>query len=373
MHLLDKILDKNIDPETLLALKNELSELTILRQKNHAYEIQNKEFEIQNKEFKIQAKSYITQIEELSSLVSQQASQIKMNQFKIDQLIFDLARKKNLLYAAKNESMSAEQRTLFEEDFKTDIAAIEDQLAELNQAQKTIIRQQEKPVRSSLPAHLPRVKIVHEPASCDCDQCGNTMIKIGEDISEKLDIKPAEFFVLHNIYVKYACRACEVVRATPVAPAVIDSGIAAPGLLAWIMVSKYVDHLPLYRLEKIAARQEVSLSLSSMSEWVGKTGVLLDILGQRLADKLRAKSILHADETPVQQLAPGEGKTRRAYLWAYRSSVHDPDPPIVIFDYQTSRAGKHCVSFLKDWRGNLMVDDYGGYKILFKTKLSELM
>jgi hypothetical protein len=162
------------------------------------------------------------------------------------------------------------------------------------------------------------------------------------------------------------------VTAAAIAPAVIDGGLAAPGLLAWVAISKYLDHLPLYRIEQIAARQGVPLARSTLAEWIGRIGVALQPLADRLAQLLRLRDCLHADETPVRQLDPGKGKTRHAQLWAYRSNKLDQGPAIVVFDYQTSRAGAHARAFLQDWRGHLMVDDYPGYKQLFAEGVTEL-
>ena len=152
----------------------------------------------------------------------------------------------------------------------------------------------------------------------------------------------------------------------------IDGGLAAPGLLAWVVIGKYADHLPLYRLEQIAARDGVTLSRSTLAQWVGRIGVALQPLADRLASLLLEGAVLHADETPVAQLDPGNGKTKRAYLWAYRSNALETGPPIVVFDYQTSRAGRHAQAFLSGWRGHLMVDDFGGYKQLFTDGVTEL-
>lgn len=130
--------------------------------------------------------------------------------------------------------------------------------------------------------------------------------------------------------------------------------------------------LPLYRLERMAARDGVTLSRSTLAEWVGRIGFALQPLADRLAERLRQRPVLHADETPVSQLDPGNGKTKRAYLWAYMANRLETGPPIVVFDYQTSRAGAHAKNFLADWRGHLMVDDYGGYKALFGNGITEL-
>ena len=165
-------------------------------------------------------------------------------------------------------------------------------------------------------------------------------------MTEQLDVEPARFFVHRHIRPQYACKACETISAAPVPPAVIDGGMAAPGLLSWVLTGKYLDHLPLYRLEQIAARHQVQLSRSTLAEWVGRTGVALEPLVDRLTGYLRQGDSLHADETPVQQLDPGRGKTRRAYLWAYRSNDLSGGPPIIVFDYQRSRSGQHPRAFL---------------------------
>ena len=128
----------------------------------------------------------------------------------------------------------------------------------------------------------------------------------------------------------------------------------------------------MYRLEQIAARQEVVLSRSTLAEWVGRTGVALQPLADRLVELLHKRPVIHADETPVAQLDPGKGKTKKAYLWAYRSCDLGTGPPIVVFDYQTGRGGNHVKTFLGEWKGSLMVDDYSAYKALFEGEIVEL-
>jgi hypothetical protein len=135
--------------------------------------------------------------------------------------------------------------------------------------------------------------------------------------------------------------------------------------LAWVVASKYLDHLPLYRLEQIAGRSGVNLSRSTLADWVGQVGVALQPLADRLAWHLLQGDTLHADETPVPQLDPGKGKTKKAYLWAYRSNDLQPGHRMIVFDYQGNRSGQHARNFLDGWQGHLMVDDYNGYKALF--------
>jgi transposase len=295
---------------------------------------------------------------------------------KIQALTLELAHLRRMRFGASNEALSTEQRDLFQETLASDSAAAADELARrllgvpASPTAPPTIRP--RAGRQPLPEHLPRIEHRHEPESCICGQCGKDLVKIGEDISEQLDVEPARFFVHRHIRPQYACRACETVSAAPIPPAVIDGGLAAVGLYVWLIIGKYMDHLPLYRLEQIAARERVILSRSTLAEWVGRIGVALQPLADRLAALLLERAVLHADETPVAQLDPGKGKTKRAYLWAYRSNVLETGPPIVVFDYQTSRAGQHARDFLEGWQGHLMVDDFAGYKALFAKGVTEL-
>lgn len=305
---------------------------------------------------------------QVQALFAQQQAKLAEKDFKITALTHELAYYRRVRFGKASEALVGEQRLLFEETVDTDLAAIEEEL----ESQAPARRQRQRAGRQPLPPELPRIEHHHEPESCQCGQCGADLVKIGEDVSEQLDVEPARFFVHRHIRPQYACRPCETVTAAPIPPAVIDGGLAATGLLAWVAASKYLDHLPLFRIEQIAARQGVPLARSTLAEWIGRIGVALQPLADRLAELLRQHDCLHADETPVRQLDPGSGKTRHAYLWAYRSGVHDDGPPIVVFDYQISRAGAHARAFLHGWRGHLMVDDYAGYKALFADGPTEL-
>ena len=304
----------------------------------------------------------------VQALFEQQQIKLAEKDFKITALTHELAYYKRIRFGKASEALVGEQRMLFEETVDMDLAAIEQEVESAAPGK----RQRKRAGRQPLPTHLERIEHRHEPESCQCGQCGADLVKIGEDISEQLDVEPARFFVHRHIRPQYACRPCETVTAAPIPPAVIDGGMAAVGLLAWIAVCKYLDHLPLYRIEQIAARDGVPLARSTLGEWIGRIGVALQPLADRLAELLRERSCLHADETPVRQLDPGSGKTKHAYLWAYRSNALDDGPSMVVFDYQTSRAGAHARAFLQHWRGHLMVDDYVGYKALFTAGPTEL-
>ena len=323
-----------------------------------------------------QAQKDAAQTTRLAEQITRRDSELRTAQTTIQALTLELAHLRRMRFGVRSEVLTAEQRDLFQETWDSDLAAAEAELAKqaaLVAIEPTLPRApRARGGRQPLPDHLPRIEHRHEPESCICGQCGNNLTKIGEDISEQLDVEPARFFVHRHIRPQYTCRSCETVSAASIPAAVIDGGLAAVGLYVWVLVGKYLDHLPLYRLEQIAARDQVILSRSTMAQWVGRIGVALQPLADRLTELLLERSVLHADETPVAQLDPGKGKTHRAYLWAYRSNGLETGPPIMVFDYQTSRAGRHAQDFLAGWQGHLMVDDFSGYKALFTQGVTEL-
>ena len=307
-------------------------------------------------------------IAERDAIIAGRDRDIVYKDAKIATLTHEIARLKRWMFAARSERMDPAQRALFEEAMTEDIAALEVQLDALSEPTPAP-PPRNPPKREALPDHLPRVETRHEPDSCQCAACGSTLVPIGEDVTELLDCEPVRFFVQRHVRPKYACRSCQTITVAPVPPAIIDRGRPAPGLLAQVLVSKYADHIPLYRQEQIYERSGVKLPRSTQASWVGACGVALMPLVAAMKVELLALPVLHADETPVAQLDPGAGKTHRAYLFVYRSA--DPDTDITIFDYCQTRSGKHAARFLGDWRGALMVDEFGGYQGLF-PKITEL-
>lgn len=308
-------------------------------------------------------------IDQRDALVAAQARSIDQRDVALrrrDQLIDSLKAHIQTLqrakFGAKAERFDAEQRTLFDEAIDTEIAEALAQVEQVEDTTTPATRRRPSPPRRTLPADLPRIETRHEPAVCTCTDCGGALSLIGEQVSEKLDIKPAEFFVRRDIYPQYTCRACETITAAPVPAAIIDRGLAAPGLLADVVINKYTDHLPLYRLEPRYARAGIELKRGMLAEWVGRVGLALQPLVDALRKQLLSEDILHADETPLQVLDPGKGQTKRAYLFAYRSTG---EQPVVVFEYCSSRSGSNAERFLGDWQGALMVDDFAGYKKLF--------
>ena len=251
--------------------------------------------------------------------VAQHVQTIVYKEARIAKLTAEIARLRRVQFAARSETMVPEQRTLFGEAMAADLAVV---LAELEEAQtsgqtKPSTPPRTAPKRRPLPPELPRIETRHEPESCDCGTCGAALVTIGEHVSEKLDFEPLRFFVRRDVYAQYVCRACETIPAAPVAPAILDRGIAAPGLLAQAVIAKHVDPLPLYRQEVIHQRSGIEIGRTTSAEWCGVVGLRLQPLVDALRAELLQCPVLHADETPVAQLDPGAGKTRRAYLFAY--------------------------------------------------------
>ena len=201
--------------------------------------------------------------------------------------------------------------------------------------------------------------IYHEPDNTQ-GPCGGQLQRIGEDVSEKLDYTPGVFIVEQHVRGKWVCRECEMLTQAPVPAQVIDKGIPTAGLLAHVMVAKFADHLPLYRQEKILGRAGPAIARSTLAQWVGQTGVQLQPLVDALRETVLAQGVIHADETPVQMLAPGEKKTHRAYVWAYCTTPFSA-LKAVVYDFSPSRAGEHARNFLGQWNGKLVCDDFAGY------------
>ena len=226
-----------------------------------------------------------------------------------------------------------------------------------------------KPTRRALPDHLPRQTQRHEPKETACPQCQGALRKLGEDISEMLEYVPASFVVIRHVRTKLSCTQCDCIVQAEAPSRPIARGMAGPGLLAHVLVSKYCDHLPLYRQSEIYARQDVELERSTLADWVGGSAQLLEPLVEALRRYVTAASKLHADDTPVPVLAPGQGKTKTGRLWTY---VRDDRPagdaaaPAVWFAYSPDRKGEHPAQHLEKFRGTLQADAYAGFNQLYE-------
>ena len=309
-------------------------------------------------------------IGEQSKRIDSQAQAIKWRDAKIESITFQLARFKAWKFGAKTEAMNAEQRALFDETCAADQASLEAQLAALQPAAVDAAKDsaapdqqpRRQPKREALPAHLPRVDQPVEPEDTHCPtpECGQPMVRVGEDVSERLDIIPAQFFVQRQIRGKWACRCCQLLVQEPAAPQVFDNALPTPGLQAHTVVSRFVDHIPYYRQQQINARAGVHTPRSTLAAWSGHTGAQLMPLYDAHRAFVLGSRVVHADETPIALLDPGGGKTRRAYMWAYARGAFEAEPGVV-FDFCAGRGGKYATEFLKGWTGTLVVDAYSGY------------
>ena len=296
--------------------------------------------------------------------IESQAQAIQFKDAKINSIMFELRRLKAWRFDAKTERMNAEQRQLFEETLAADQADLEAQLAALKAVSKesgdtTDSSTRRQPKRQALPEHLKRVDHHHEPQSTTCG-CGQAMVRIGEDVSERLDIIPAQFFVHRHIRGKWTCKCCQTLVQEPVEPQVIDKGMPTAGLVAHTTVTRFVDHIPYYRQEQINARSGIHTPRSTLASWSGQAGAALIPLYDAHRKFVLSCSVVHADETPVAMLDPGAGKTKRAYIWAYARSGFDVSPGVV-YEFCVGRGAKYPLEFLKGWSGTLVCDGYGGY------------
>lgn len=291
-------------------------------------------------------------------------SRIHTQTLTIEQLRLQLARLKRARFGRSSESL--DQR----------IAQLEFALEDLEATQampppvaaKPVAP---RPVRRPLPAHLPRETIQHAPLpgnASTCPDCGGQLRPLGEDICEMLEYVPARFKVIRHVRPKLSCTGCEKIVQADAPSRPIARGLPGPGLLAHVLVSKYCDHLPLYRQSEIYAREGVDLDRSTLADWVGGASRLIEPLVEAIHDHVLAASKLHADDTPVPVLAPGTGKTRTGRLWTYVRDdrpAGDPTPAAVLFRYSPDRKGEHPQAHLQDFRGILQADGYAGFDRLY--------
>jgi transposase len=224
-----------------------------------------------------------------------------------------------------------------------------------------------KPVRRPLPDHLPRESIVHESA-CVCSQCGGQLRPAGEDVAEVLERVPERFKVIRHVRPKFSCVKCHTLVQAGAPSRPIARGLAGAGLLAHVLVSKYADHLPLYRQSAIFAREGIDLDRSTLADWVGGASELLRPLIETLSRYVLSAEKLHADDTPVPVLAPGRGTTKQGRLWTYVRDdrpAGSQEPPAVLMRYSPDRKGERPEKHLTTFSGVLQADGYAGFNGLY--------
>lgn len=277
---------------------------------------------------------------------------------RLEKLLADF---KRALYGAKSEKSHPDQYHLALEDIEAAMAVVHAEDETIDPPK--VSASKSRAGRGVLPKHLPRIEEVIAPdVTCGC---GAERHIIGEDVSERLDIVPAQFRVLVTRRPKYACRSCEagIVQA-PAKTRLIEGGMPTEATIASVIVSKYADHLPLYRQSQIYARQGVDIDRSTLAFWVGKASHELKPVHDALLAHLKQSSKLFMDETPAPVLAPGRGKTKKGYFWALARddrAWNGPEPPGVAFTYASGRSGKYASEILQGFSGILQVDGYAGY------------
>jgi transposase len=277
-----------------------------------------------------------------------------------------LARLRRMTFGTSSEKLASEieQLELALEEYEADAAS-----ADARQPDVAARPERPAPVRS-LPPHLPREEVVHEPATgtCACPSCGGALRQLGADADEMLDVVPISWRVVRNIRPKYSCRVCEAIVQAPAPPKPCPRGKATFGTLAHVVVAKFDHHLPLYRQAEMMAAQGVDIDRSTLAGWAGQAAHLLDPIVTRIREEGLKATKIHADDTPVKVLAPGSGKTATGRLWAYvvddRASGA-ASPPLVWYRFTANRAGIHPKRELASFTGFLQADAYAGFNGIY--------
>jgi transposase len=308
----------------------------------------------------------------LKALILSQHEQLLSHQSEIEHLKLLIAKLRRMQFGRKSEKLERQ------------IEQLELKLEELEaaKASQTIVLSGEfastassslsvtpKPARQPLPKHLPREVKIYSPKEEACAECGGRLRKLGEDVSEVLEYVPARFKVIRQVRPKLSCADCERIVQAPAPSRPIERGLAGPGLLAHVLVAKYCDHQPLYRQAEMYAREGVELERSTLADWVGGTSRILEPLVEALRRHVLGAHKLHADDTPVPVLAPGNGKTKTGRLWTYVRDdrpVGDSTPAAVWFTYSPDRRGEHPRQHLRSFNGTLQADAYAGFHHLYE-------
>lgn len=300
-------------------------------------------------------------VETLQRLVVELSTTVTTQQRQLEQLQHYVAQLLKARYGQRSERLDPQQLALFAEPSIPPAAP-----APPNET-SVAAHMRRGGGRNALPENLPRERVEHDLAKHDksCPGCGRLRERIGCETSEQLEFVPAVLKVIEHVRWKYACRDCQEHVAVAPAPAKpLERGLPGPGLLAAIVVGKFSDHLPLYRLEDVFARSGVELGRSTLCRWARHTAELLEPLYRRLVERVRAAHVIHTDDTPVQVLDPSLPKTRTGRFWVY---VGDEKNRYAVYDYTTSRKRDGPVTFLKDYRGYLQADAFAGYDGIYAT------
>ena len=306
--------------------------------------------------------------EALQAMVRAQQSLIAQRDAEIEHLKLVIAKLRRMQFGQSSEKIDAMVGSLELSLEELEVLRAESAQIMAPETPAGADKSTKRPARKPLPDHLPRESVERSPAASCCQDCGGALKKLGEDVSEVLEYVPEHFKVIRHVRPKLACCRCDTIVQAPAASRPIANGLAGPGLLAHVLTAKYCDHLPLYRQSGIYARSGVDLERSTLADWVGQCTALLRPLVDALNRYVLSGAKIHADDTPVPVLAPGEGKTKTGRLWPYVRDdrpAGDSSPPAVWFAYSPNRKGEHPQAHLKSFSGVLQADAFGGYAALY--------
>lgn len=304
----------------------------------------------------------VTTLQRMVRQLAAEQADLTAAQAEIERLKLIVRKLQHSQYGRRSEQLDDDQLQLGLEDLNADIARVEARLPAAKSKEPTT-----RPDRPSLPDHLPREDVQLDLDTQNCPCCGGALHAIGETVSEMLDHVPARLRVIRICRPRYGCRSCGTIHQAPAPERPIAKGLASAGLLAHVLVSKYADHLPLYRQSQIFARQGVELDRSTLANWVGGTCWWLEPLQKRLASHMLASTKLFADDTPIPVLDPGRGRTKTGRLWVYARDNRPwggPDPPAALYLYSPDRRAERPAAHLRGFTGVLQVDGYAGFEQL---------
>jgi transposase len=299
--------------------------------------------------------------------LAQARAELTGARLRIEQYKAQLAQLRRMQFGRSSEKLDTQiaQLELMLEDLEEGEAARTVSAAKREPDQPR--RERRQPVRRPLPDHLPREEIVHDPGSV-CPGCGGTRFaKLGEDVTEVLEKIPARLKVIRHIRPKLSCRCCERIVQAPAPDLPIEKGRPGPGLVASVVVGKYLDGLPLYRQSAILAREGIEIERATLADWVGRVAWWVTSLAEMIGTRVMAAPIIHTDDTPIAVLAPGNGKTRTGRLWTY---VVDERPwqggraPAAYYRFSTDRRVERPRDHLASFRGVIQADAFSGYEAL---------
>ena len=350
--------------------RDALVAIYLAQQETLASLISARDEELRRLEAELEAQRQV--LSEQRQALSQQSAELHSRSERIEHLKLMVAKLRHVLFGAKSEKILIElgQLELQLEEEETMQAELEAEVERVAPSRELKARPDRKP----LPEHLPREIVTHAPDGNCCSDCGGQLRQFGEDVSEQLEYIPDSFKVIRHVRPKFSCSGCDRVVEAPAASRPIGRGLDGPSLLAHVIMSKFGDHLPLYRQSEIYARQDVEISRSTMASWVGAASDLLSPLVEAIQKHVVAGPKLHADDTPIPVLSPGNGKTRTGRLWTY---VRDDrpagiqTPPAVWFTYSEDRKGEHPRQHLSTFQGALQADAYAGFQNLYGKDIFE--